>query len=358
MHEKSATATRARDSVRVAPPVEFGIAGFGLCLGEHQDLRQVAGSYVHDPERVLRWGYDGFHRAPTGVTSLQMAAEAAERALTATGTDRADVDLVVLAHSEMPDYHYWDSSAALSRELGISGRQTLLLNEGCASGVTGLGVVAGLLAVQPELRTVLYVAVNRVSEYHRNRLKVNSSVHSDGAVAAVLRRRHPHNRWLATAQLTDPEYCDFFRGDFGAAAQPVVPEGWTSATAVTGLQRVQEHFQRDPRRLREFVDLLNARVVDVIERACARVGVDTGDLARFIYINDSPDSVGDVGRLLGLPIERSNAALAAVHGHMGGADQLISLAEHLRRGELRPGDLVALCGISIGMRWYCTLVEI
>src|SRR6476659_4318952 len=65
VHEKSATATRERDSVRVAPPVEFGIVGFCLCLGEHQDLRQVAGSYVHDPERVLRWGYDGFHRAPT-----------------------------------------------------------------------------------------------------------------------------------------------------------------------------------------------------------------------------------------------------------------------------------------------------
>jgi len=342
----------------VRPPVEFGIVGFGLYLGEDQDIKEAAGTYVNDPERVVRWGYHTFHRAPADTTSIAMAARAAERALTDTGTDPQDVDLVVLVHSEMPDYHYWDSSAALARELKIHGRQTLLLNEGCASGVTGLGVVAGLMAVQPELDTVLFVAVNRVSEYHRNRMTVNSSVHSDGAVAAVLRRGHERNRWLATEQLTDPEYCDFFRGDYGAAVEPVPPAWWSSATAVSGLQRVQEHFQRDPRRLREFVDLLNHRVVEVIGRACRRAGVRTQDLARFVYINDSPDSVDDIGKLLNLPIERTNAELAAAHGHMGAADQLISLAQHLERGELAPGDLVALSGISIGMRWYCSLVEV
>jgi 3-oxoacyl-[acyl-carrier-protein] synthase-3 len=268
------------------------------------------------------------------------------------------VDLVVLANSEMPDYHYWDSSAALARELKIHGRQTLLLNEGCASGVTGLGVVAGLMAVQPELATVLYVVVNRVSEYHRNRMTVNNSVHSDGAVAVVLRRGHERNRWLATEQVTYPEYCDFFRGEYGGAVEPVPPPGWSSATAVSGSQRVQEHFRRDPRRLSEFVDLLNQRVADVVDGVCRRAGVRTRDLARVVYINDSPDSVNDVGKLLGLPIERTNAELAAAHGHMGAADQLVSLAQHLERGELAPGDLVALCGIAIGMRWYCTLVEI
>jgi 3-oxoacyl-[acyl-carrier-protein] synthase-3 len=340
------------------PPVDLGIVGLGLCLGDDQDVKDVAGTYVNDPERIVRWGYRTFHRAPQGTTSITLAARAAERALTDTDTDSQDVDLVVLVNSEMPDFHYWDSSAALARELKIHGRQTLLLNEGCASGVTGLGVVAGLMAVQPELDTVLFVAVNRVSEYHRNRMTVNSSVHSDGAVAAVLRRGHARNRWLATEQFTDPEYCDFFRGDYGAAVEPVPPAGWSSATAVSGLQRVQEHFQRDPRRLREFVDLLNRRVAEVVDRACRRAGVRTQDLARLVYINDSPDSVGEIGELLGLPIEQTNAVLAAAHGHMGAADQLISLAHHLERGEVAPGDLVALSGIGIGMRWYCSLVEV
>jgi 3-oxoacyl-[acyl-carrier-protein] synthase-3 len=342
----------------IRPLVEFGIAGFGYAFGEDQSIEKVAGSYVNDPERVVRWGYRTFHKVAEGVSAVDLATEAARNALANTGTGAEDVDLVVLVTSEMPDYHYWDSSAALARELKIQEKQTLLLNEGCASGVTGLGIVAGLMAIQPELETVLFVAVNRVSEYHRNRMTVNSSVHSDGAAAALLRRGHDGNQWLATEQFTDAEFCDFFRGDYGAAVNPVPPAGWSAATAASGLERVQEHFQRDPRLLKAFVNKLNNRVVEVIDGACRRAGVSKDEIARVIYINDSPGSVDDIGQLLGLPIEKTNAELAAEHGHMGAADQLISLGQHLDRGELAKGDLVALTGISIGMRWYCSLIRI
>lgn len=337
--------------------VEFGIAGFGFAFGENQDVKQVAGSYVTDPERVVRWGYHTFHRAADGVGPVALATEAALDALTRLDLSSEDLDLVVLASSEMPEYPYWDSSAALARELKIRETQTLLLNEGCASGVTGLGMVAGLMALQPELNAVLFVAVNRVSEFHRNRMNVNNAVHSDGAVAAVLRRGHAHNQWLATEQFTDPELCDWFRTDYGGSVAPVPPPGWSSATAASGTERVQAHFQKDPQQLREFGALLNARVIEVIDRACRRAGVRRDQLARVIYIND-PDGIDDIAQAYDIPVERTNKDLSVAHGHMGAADQLVALGTYLERGELASGDLVALTGISIGMRWYCTLMRV
>ncbi len=339
-------------------PVQFGIQGFGYAFGDDQEVARVAADYVDDPERVLRWGYDTFHRAPEGVTATDLAADAARKALADVDLAADDVDLIVLATSELPEYPHWDSSAALARKLGRTRAQTLLLNEGCASGVTGLGMVAGLMAVQPELDTVLFVAVNRVSEFHRNRMKVNNAVHSDGAVAAVLRRGHPRNRWLATDQFTDPDLCDWFRTDYGGAVAPVPPPGWTSRTAPAGHERVQAHFAKDPRRLREFVDVLNARVVEVIEGACRRAGIGRDEVAHVIYINDSPEAIDDIAAPFGLPRERTNAPIAVAHGHMGAADQLVSLGQHLERADLAEGDVVALAGISIGMRWYCTLVRV
>jgi 3-oxoacyl-[acyl-carrier-protein] synthase III len=71
----------------VRPPVGFGIVGVGLCLGEDQDLNEVAGTCVNDPYRVAWWGYHTFHRAPAGTTSIAMAAQAAECALADTTTD-------------------------------------------------------------------------------------------------------------------------------------------------------------------------------------------------------------------------------------------------------------------------------
>jgi 3-oxoacyl-[acyl-carrier-protein] synthase III len=237
----------------------FGIAGFGYAFGEDRDVKETAGSYVTDPERVIRWGYHTFHRAPDGVTATALAADAAQDALARMGMDADDLDLVVLATSEMPEYPYWDTSAALARELKIQQTQTLLLNEGCASGVTGLGMVAGMLAIQPEIETVLFVAVNRVSEFHRNRMNVNNAVHSDGAVAAIMRRGHDRNRWLSTEQFTDPELCDWFRTDYGGAVAPVPPPEWSSTTAPSGTETVQAHFQKDPQRLKEFGEQVMAR---------------------------------------------------------------------------------------------------
>lgn len=338
------------------PPAQFGIAGFGYAFGEDQDVEKTAGLYVSDPERILQWGYHHFHRAADGVTAIDLAAEAAHDALERTGLRVEDIDVLVLAASEVPGYLNWDSSTGLARELKIPGVQTLLLNEGCASGVTGLGYVAGILATRPEVETVLFVAVNRVSEYHRNRMKVNNAVHSDGAVAAVLRRGHKHNQWLATEQIMDAELCDWFRNDYGGAVSPVPPEGWSSATAPAGHERVQAHFGKDPKRLRAFAEQAVDRSIAVIDGACSRAGVAREEVAHFIYIND-PDGITDLAPLLKLPLERTNHAVAAAHGHMGAADQLTALGQQLEDGSIKPGDLVALTGISIGMRWYCTLVR-
>lgn len=341
----------------VSPLVEFGIAGFGTAFGEDQDVKTTASAYVSDPERIARWGFHTFHRAADGVTPTELAGRAARAALAAAGVATADVDLVTLVTSEMPEYLYWDSSAALARELKIRERQTLLLNEGCASGVTGLGLIAGQLLVQPEVDTVLFTAVNRVSEFHRNRMNVNNAVHSDGAVAVVLRRDHPRYRWLATEQFTDSDFCDWFRTDYGGSVAPVPPEGWSSATAPSGTERVQQHFQKDPKQLAAFSAQMLARNVEVVDRACTRAGIRRTDIARFVYIND-PDGIADIAEAMDIPLAHTNAAFAAAHGHMGSADQLSALHHFAEHGEVSEGDVVALTGISIGMRWYCTLVQV
>jgi 3-oxoacyl-[acyl-carrier-protein] synthase III len=338
--------------------VDLGIAGFGLAFGEDQDVASTAADYVPDPERVLKWGYRTFHRAADGVEATDLAARAAEQALERLGVTADTIDLVVLATSEMPEYSYWDSAAALARKLKIERTQTLLLNEGCSSGVTGLYYVASTMAMQPEIDTALFVAVNRVSEFHRNRMNVNNSVYSDGAVATVIKRGHPANRWLATDQFTDPEYSDFLRTDFGGAVEPLPPENWSSRTGPSSFESVHEHFDRDPRKLQRFLIERNERLFEVIDGACERAGISRDDIAHVININDQAAGIAAIAEPLGLPPERTNAPIAPDHGHMGAADQLVSLALQTESGDVRSGDIVALCGISSGMHWCCTLIEV
>ncbi|MFD7028435.1 3-oxoacyl-ACP synthase III family protein [Streptomyces sp. NPDC059917] len=337
--------------------VDIGIVSFGYAFGEDQSVAAAAADYVSDPERVVKWGYHTFHRAADGVTGTDLSRGAAEQALSRAGITADALDLVVVAITDMPEYSYWDSASALARELKIGRTQTLLLQEGCGSGVNGLFYVASTLAMQPEAEYALLVVVNRVSEFHRNRMNVINTVLSDAAVAVVVRRGHDANKWLASEQFTDPEYSDLLRLDFGGAVTPLPPVGWTSADAPSAYDQVREQFGGNPAALRTFIGERYTRLVEVIEGACRRAGVERTDLDHVIYLNDVPSSIAAVAGPLGIPLERTNAAIAPGHGHMGGADQLISLGLQVESGELNPGDLVALCGISTG-RWCATLIRV
>lgn len=338
------------------PPVELGIAGFGYAFGEDCEVASTAPEYLTDPARALSWGAHTFHRAAPDQFATTLAAAAANSALARLAIDPNEVDFLVLANSEIPEYHNWDGSAALARELKIERTRTLWLNQGCGTGVTGIGEVAAAMVLNPDIQIALFIAVNRVSEFHRNRMNVNNSVHSDGAVAAVLRRGHPRLRWLATEQFTHGELCDWFRTDFGGAANPLPPPGHTGRTTPPGYERIHEHFGRDPRRLQAFMKVRNARVVEVVDIACTRAGLVRADIDHVIYINDRREAVDDIARAIGVPITRTSAGFAAQHGHMGAADQMVSLGQHVQRGDLRVGEIVALCGMSIGMHWCATLL--
>ncbi|WP_019855915.1 3-oxoacyl-ACP synthase III family protein [Actinopolyspora mortivallis] len=341
----------------MSPTVNLGISSFGFAFGEDRDVATSAGDYVDNPERVINWGFRTFHRAPDDTHATQLATEASRRALERSGTTAAELDLVVLASSDLPEYSYRDEAAALARCLGVERTQTLFLQEGCGAGVHGLYYVAASMTMQPEINRVLFIAVNRVSEFHRNRMNVVNAVLSDAAAAVVIERGRSSNRWLATEQFTEPENCDLLRVDFGGTVNPLPPQGWSSRTAPGGHEAIRARFGDDPATLQRFLRNRYRRLVEVIDHACARAGLGREDLTHLIYLNDSATSINAVAEPLGIPLEHTNAELAPDHGHMGAADQLVSFGQLLERGELSSGDIVVLCGISTE-RWSATLLRV
>lgn len=344
------------ESPRRNPIVDLGIRSFGYALGTEQDVAATASNYSADPAKVLSWGVRTYHRADAATTSTDLAAAASRQALERAGVEAGELDLLVLANSELPEYSYWDGASALARDLGIARIQTQLIADGCAGGVGGPYHIAAAMAMQPAVRTALFVAVNRVSEFHRNRMNVMNTVLSDGAVAALWQRDHPELRWLTTEQFTDPTYCDLLRVDFGGAVNPAPPVDWSSLTAPSVTERVREKFGTS-QRLAEFVRHRSGRLIEVIETACSRVGLATSDIDHMVYLNDSYASIAAIAGPLGLPLEKTNAGVARDHGHIGAADQFLYLGQHMEQGNMHPGDLVALCGVSSD-RWCTTLIRV
>ncbi|MFD8606605.1 3-oxoacyl-ACP synthase III family protein [Streptomyces globisporus] len=338
-------------------PTEMGIVATGTAFGTPRDVAGTAHEYLPDPEAVTKLGYESYHRVADGVTAVDLAAEACRVALKNAGLGIADVDLIVLGHSDIPQYLGWDPSAAVARALDAQGTPTVLFTQSCAAWSLALDHAAGAMALSPDTGTVLVAMVNVVSETHTNRMDFNGTIASDGAAAAVLRRGHPRLRRLSSASFTNPEFADLFRIDIGGSAHPVPPPGRTHRD-LDPMIAVYEHFGADPERFGRFIGEVVGRFTDVVDHALARAGRDRSELTRLVYFNDSQRAIHGAADAIGIHVARTNAELARRLGHMGAADQLVSLHLHAEAGELAPGDLVALAGVaSPGMHWFCTLLK-
>jgi 3-oxoacyl-[acyl-carrier-protein] synthase-3 len=332
----------------------MGIVAIGTAFGERLEVAATAHEYGLEPAAALRMGYDSYHRLRRGDTPTALAARAAGQALREAGIGIADIDLIVLGNSDVPEYLGWDPSAAVARELGAQDIPTVLFTQSCAAWSPALDHAAGAMALGGGTDTVLLVLVNAVSDAHTNRMGFNATVASDGAVAAVLRRGHPRLRRLSSAHVTNPEYADFFRIEYGGSAAPAPPEGGGNRELDPKIA-IYRYFNRDPHRFEQFEQEIRGRLTHVVDLALARAARKREELARLIYINDNQKAIHEAAEALGLPAERSNAQLA----HLGAADQLVSLWRHVEAGELVEGQLVVLAGVAApGMHWVCTLIEV
>ncbi|MFI6996237.1 3-oxoacyl-ACP synthase III family protein [Nocardia sp. NPDC050175] len=341
-----------------APAVRFGIVAFGKSLPEPSEVAGAAADYTAELDRVRGWGYRRFHRAPDGVGLTDLAVAAGTEALAAAGVAASDVDLVVLAIADLAEYLYWDPAAATQARLGAHHAEAVLINQACGGGVAAFDLVAGKFAAHPGYRTALLIGANRVCEPYWNRMEINTSIYSDGAAAAVLRRDHGACRWQATEFITDGTYADFMRMDVGAAAHPFTPETAGRPRVRSPQDRLDEFFAGDVRKMFAFLSTLRARSREVVDAACTRVGSTRADLRRVIHFNDNARQLAELATELGIPTARTNVDIALDHGHVGCADQLLTLQHLLAEGDLTAGDLVALTSTSSGMHWICTLLRV
>lgn len=334
--------------------MSFGVAGMGVALGDPVPVADAAGDYVTDRRHLSGWGYRRFHRAAESVGVTDLAVAAGRRALDAAGVAADEVDVVVLAISDIAEHLYWDPAAACQHRIGASRAEAVLVNQACGGAVTAFDTVAGRFATHPEHRIALIIGANRVCDAYVNRMAVNTCVNGDGAAAAVVRRDFPGLRWLVTETLTDGAYADYFRLEVGGTVRPFGPgEPPRMRDPYT---RLAEFFDGDVPSMVEFGRMTVDRTREVVERACKRAGVPV--VARVVHLNDNLTALGDLAQALGMPLSAVNADVAAAYGHLGCADQILGLWRLVERDLVAPGDVVALTSTGSGMHWTCTLIEV
>lgn len=339
-------------------PVSFGIVCVDYALGEPVPVDEAAPDYISNPGKVRTWGYQTFYRASKDVGVTDLAAEAGQKALAQAGLAASDLDLVVLAMADVPEYLYWDPAAATLGKIGARNAEAVLVNQACSGGVAAFDVVAGKMATHPGYRRALLITANRVCEQYWNRMESNTAVMSDGAAAAVLARDHNRCRWLATEIISDGRYASFFYLPSGGAAQPFTAGLQPPGQIGDPVELMNDFLGHNTRELIKFARYTRDNARKVFERACERAAVPVPTVRHIMHMNGTAKALRDFAQEYQVPLENTNAEIATAYGHFGSADQLLSFGKMLDDGRFATGEVVALVSVGNGMHWACTLLRI
>lgn len=334
-----------------------GIAGVGIAgLASHLPRQWLsaadlaARSGIPEAVFVQRFGLRGKHIAPAHQHVTDLGGAAARQVLAESGTDPADINLVMYFGSTWKNYPVWQAAPRIAHELGCHRAVALELDYTSCGSAVALRVAKALLASDPRIRTALLVGAScesRLLDYtnHRSRFMFNFG---DGGVAALLSRDHPANQVLETAMLTDGSLSLHVKVPAGGSAVPA------SAATVAAHQHYLDVADPDGMR-RRLSEVSLDNFVQVAVGAVKQSGLSLGDVT-FLCPIHVKRSMQDA--LLGrLGLNDAQSVYLDDTGHMSGIDSLFGLDRLARAGRLRDGDVVLLLSAGTGYTWAATVLQ-
>jgi 3-oxoacyl-[acyl-carrier-protein] synthase-3 len=236
----------------------------------------------------------------------------------------------------------------LQRELGLEGVPALDIRAQCSGFIYGLSVADAWIR-SGQYRTILLVGVEIQSTGLdlSDRGRDMAVLFGDGAGAAVLVASEEGDRGVLSTHIhADGRHAEIL---------------WTEAASSKHHPRINAQMLEEGRHYprmegKEVFKNAVSRMPEVVEEALAANGLQAGDIDLLIPHQANLRITQMVQRRLGLPDDK---VVSNIHryGNTTAATIPIALAEVVREGRLKPGDLLCLVAFGSGFTWGSALVR-
>ncbi|MGI5403153.1 ketoacyl-ACP synthase III family protein [Streptomyces sp. CA-135486] len=290
----------------------------------------------------------------TSLAPPEMAVRAGRAALARSGTDPADIAVLLHAWIYHQGHDFWSPAHYVADGVGAWAAEPFGIQQMCHAGAMALHTAAVRLTADRAARAALVTTADRFTGGGFDRWHGDYHVaYGDGATAAVLGRSGRGLRLIAQSVYAAPDMESMYRGDDPFSTAPLahsrpidirrtkkafLAAGGMDRFAKTGPEAVRavllsalDDAGLDPR---------DARIRCV---ALPRLGPKTVEL---MYLPV-------VGELLSAEPLR----LGARTGHLGCGDVLANLADITEQEILAPGEFALLLTGGGGFTWSCLVVQ-
>ena len=284
---------------------------------------------------VERTGIRARHFAAPDVTSSDLGAEAARRALQAAGLQPGDIDLIIVATST-PDMVFPSAACILQNKLGIWGCPAFDVQAVCSGFVYALTVADAMIKTGAATRALVIGAevFSRILDFSD---RTTCVLFGDGAGAVVLE-----------ASATPGILASDLHADGRHAGILCVP-GNVSGGNILGTPLLRMDGQA--------VFKLAVSVLESAARSTlAKVALTEADIDWLIPHQANIRIMRGTAKKLKMPFEKVIVTVDE-HGNTSAASIPLALDDAVRGGKVKKGDILMLEGVGGGFTWGAVLLR-
>ena len=337
------------------------ITGTGALLRAHRSgsslmYSRIIGTGAYLPERVVhnseleqvmetsdswireRTGIVSRHYAAEGQTTVDMAEQAAKRAIEAAGINAADIDLIVFA-TATPDLVFPNAGVMLQARLGCRGGPAFSVEAACSGFIYALSI-ADKFVRSGESKRALVVGSETLTRITDFTDRTTAILFADGAGAVVLAASDEPGL-ISTHLHADGHYQDLLYCTGG------VSKGYEPGTGNQAFIRMAG---------REVFKVAVTMLGNVVDEVLAANNLQKSDIKWLVPHQANIRIIQAVARKLDMDMD-SVIVTVQDHGNTSAASVPLALDTGVRDGRIKKGDLVLLEAFGGGFTWGAALVR-
>ena len=279
-----------------------------------------------------RSGIERRHFAAEGQTTSDMAARAAEAAISAAGLSPDDVDAIVLATSTA-DLTFPSAATMVQARLGMTRGFAYDVQAVCAGFVFAL-TNANALIVSGQAKRVLVIGAETFSRLMDWSDRSTCVLFGDGAGAVILEAQEgdgsAEDRGILSCDLnSDGRHKDILYVDGGVS------------TGTTGYLRMQG---------KEVFRHAVEKLAHTAHAALDKIGLSGEDVDWIVPHQANIRIIEGTAKRMQVPMDRVIVTVQD-HGNTSAASIPLALSVGVERGQIKPGDLLVTEAIGGGLAW-------
>jgi len=284
--------------------------------------------------------------APPTQAPSDLAAEAGRQALATAGLVAADLDGIVVSTTS-PDMVFPSTACFVQRLLACRNVPAFDVSASCSGFLYGLSMADAMIR-SGQLKTCLVVAAEVKSRTLDRTDADTALLFGDGAGAVVLRGEsdgsHPRRGLLGIRLHADGSGHAFIRIPAGGSRTPTTQESIKTKSHTLHMNGAAL-FRQAVRRLEE-----------ALQEVVKEFGIELQDVAQVVLHQANGRILEQVAKRLKIPAERICSVIER-YGNTSSASLPIALDQAVRRGSIKPHDLVVLGSFGGGLTWATGIVR-